>query len=212
MKRRITAQGTRVIGRRRGGGLPSQRRRRASVSVELALLLPIYVVTVFGMVDIGRFFIWADQARRCAIVAANAASQLATVAAADGTDGTVGLNTILSQIAAQMPAGNAKAATGLILTAAATDAKSALSSEVQASYFAGTTATSAYSCTKANTITLPFSDPNDTVIIGEVFYSFTPFTFLGSFLSGLTQSLSLHDYSFFRVRQPTTLTKPVACS
>lgn len=191
-----------------------RRHRRASVAVEVALLVPIYVITIFGMVDVGRFFIWVDQARRCALIAGNASAQLATISATDTTPsgGTTipGLTTILNQVASSAPAAGWGASNGLIITALTTNAYGYPSSEVQQKYPTTLTGSSPYTCGSSFNPPVAFIDPNDTVVIAEVIYSFTPFVFLGPFL-GKTQVISLHDYSFFRVRQPTTFASAVSC-
>ena len=84
------------------------------------------------------------------------------------------------------------------------------SSELQAKYPTTLAATSPYTCGSSFAPPIAVIDPNDTIIVGEVIYSFTPFTFLGPF-NGLTQMLTVHDYSFYRVRQPTTLTSASSC-
>ncbi len=191
-------------------GLP--RDRRATVAVETALLVPIYLIVVFGMVDVGRFFIWVDQARRCAIVAANASSQLTTVSSGDVTvNGTKipGLTTILTEVAAAAPAGNWSSANGLIVTALTTDKNGAPLQEVQAKYPANLAQASAYSCGSSRP-PIVLTDPNDTLVITEVHYGFVPFTFLYTFL-GKSSSIAVQDYSFYRVRQPTTLASPTKC-
>ena len=189
--------------------LSLRRHAGGTVAVEVALVTPIYLILVFGMVDVGRFFVWLDQARRCAIVAGNSASQ------ADPASGNVSvsasfMSTILTQVAGAAPAGNWSTSNGLIMTAIVYNASGKPSQELQARYPATLTYVSPYTCGASYNPAIAFPDINDTVLVSEVYYTFVPFTFLSS-VTGSKGSITIHDYSFYRVRQPTALTSYTAC-
>lgn len=189
--------------------LPLRRHVRGTVAVEVALVTPIYLMLVFGMVDVGRFFIWLDQARRCAIVAGNAASQ-ADPATLNVSISSSFMYTILSQVAGAAPAGNWSSTNGLIMTAIVLNSYGYPSAELQTRYPSTLSYVSPYTCGSSFNPPISFVDVNDTVLVSEVYYTFVPFTFLST-ISGSKGSITIHDYSFYRVRQPTSLTSSTSC-
>lgn len=190
--------------------LPCLRRHaRGTVAVEVALVVPIYLLIIFGLVDVGRFFIWVDQARRCAIVAANAASQADPTTSNTSVSSSF-LSTILTEVSGDAPAAGWNASNGLIITAITLNASGEPTQELQSRYPSTLTAVSPYTCGASFDPPVSFIDPNDTVLVSEVYYTFKPFVFL-SMVTGLNNTITVHDYSFYRVRQPTTLTNPTAC-
>ena len=186
-----------------------RRHARGTVAIEVALVTPIYLMLVFGMVDVGRFFIWLDQARRCAVIAGNAASQ------ADPATGNISVSasfmyTILAQVAGAAPAGNWSSTNGLIMTAIVLNSYGFPAAELQTRYPSNLSYVSPYSCGASFNPPISFTDVNDTVFVSEVYYTFVPFTFLSA-ISGSKGSITIHDYSFYRVRQPTSLTSSSSC-